>query len=1505
MDYSRIRGMESGQRLAFEELICQLGRRDKPAAKAEFRRVEGAGGDGGLEAYWLLDDDKKVGYQAKYYLKSSDINWANIDDSVEKALRSHPSLKKYIVAIPCDLTDKSGPKGGGKRGWDHWETHKEKWEKLVPAGQHVEFTLWSASDITDRLSNPNAEGLKKYWFGDFEFSPQWFANNVGFAIQSLDERYHPDDHVEVSIEKLFKVILCDHTIIEDIQKRISKVCRLAKINDPENILGSSERNALDIIATTAKALEILSSRYSPDAWLEWPIQECLDCVDDMSDAIHPLENLIWSLKEAENKPKQSSDYKLSNLEHQLREASSACYSLRSLLRDRYISKQHESSILLNGKAGTGKSHLLGSVAQEAICEGRTAVLILGQHLGGENVWGQITRRLGLGDLNPDVFLQALSAAAEATKRRGLILIDAVNEGGGLALWRNELAEFIARIEKHKNLVLVFSCRYEYTSYIIPPKLSNKIPSFMVQGFRTPEEQKRAARVYLGKRGISQPNTPWLAEEFTNPLFLRSACVALERDNKKFFPKGLIGTKQVFAFYLRSIARNLGAGRDGSDDLVSPTMQSIVAIALDMAGQRRDYVPHSQAIALIAEKFQAYPTPPATTWFEILQRNGLFRLDPDPHSLKADPFLMAEELTRFSFQRLQDHLMASALLDNVENPALALASGSLQFIHNGERILGEWAGLTEALSIQIPELFNEELLDLMPGDTDHWANDYSVGGAFIESLKWRSNESFTDRTLHLYNAFLNASAEHFDIILQVSASVGHPWNAKFLHERLKARKMPQRDAFWSVQVNGLSLEEGSTIHRLIEWSAFEQNNQTDPEVQYLCALTLTWFFSSSNRLIRDRASKALTSLMIINPGLYDKLCNDFAAVDDLYVQERLHTAAYGACCIDGNEQRLQSYSDTAYRIVFGSDVVPLSILLRDAALGIIEMATLKNCLSQSVDVQKCSPPYRTKMIRLSITEEALERASKAVGGSNILSSCTGWMGDFASYEIQPRVSTFLNVSLTDPEPMSDAEIRDRFKEEVIEICPVRSALLKRMRKITHNKFRTLLVRLEHNNKKDEIKDPDHSEEFKRLEKQLLTSLNKEEKARYRKEYQPYFNSSNNRPDRLPHIDIKAAQRWIAKRAYGLGWTNKLFPDDRSHGEDHSRSRPLIERIGKKYQWLALDELLCSLADNKWMSERRSNGSRLYATPLDIGFHRDIDPTILLIEDEAQAISQGVEFDKCEISLRETEEEELGMWPFEDSPAINIPRLVTRTDSTGAEWIVLHEHRNSTDRYSDKANRDHGLRKQEWRFLLPVFVRSEDKALLLDYTLDKKNINVDSWTTRDLTDAGFLREAPWRSTWEQAQWSSQYFHDLGEVDIAYPSFFYQWESHLDASLPQGAQAILPAPWLAHRLGLTPHRENADQYVDQAGAVRFASGRSPGDGSHAYMDKQLVEAFLEEEKLECIWVFVAERSAWPGGENDHASRRRSEGVIWREDGKMKMVSWDDDWARGDSLKYLPIGA
>ncbi len=312
-------------------------------------------------------------------------------------------------------------------------------------------------------------------------------------------------------------------------------------------------------------------------------------------------------------------------------------------------------------------------------------------------------------------------------------------------------------------------------------------------------------------------------------------------------------------------------------------------------------------------------------------------------------------------------------------------------------------------------------------------------------------------------------------------------------------MPKRDAYWTVHANILPLDEGATARRLIEWSALEQSEQTDSEVQYLCAIILTWFLASSNRELRDKATKALTSLMIRNHSLYAKLCDDFAAVDDLYILERLHTAAFGACCVSNCERLLRPFSEVTYKAVFDRVDVPASILLRDAALGIIELAACKNCLPETVDIQKARPPYNSRSIRLSVTEDALEKAAKHAGDSQIQSSCAQWGGDFGCYEIRPRVTSFLNISLSTPEPLTPSERSEIFEQEVIDHCPERVELLEMMHAFTPTRFRDLLQR------RQGTTAPDYSESFKACETLLLRMLSTGEKARYRKEYKPRFDN----------------------------------------------------------------------------------------------------------------------------------------------------------------------------------------------------------------------------------------------------------------------------------------------------------------------------------------------------------------------------------------------------------------
>ncbi len=104
ISFSDINAFNDGQRESFEDLICVLARREKPQGGIEYQPNEGRGGDGGVEAIWLLDNGKKVGYQAKFFLSLEDTQWRQMDESVQQALRVHPELQTYVFALPKDLT---------------------------------------------------------------------------------------------------------------------------------------------------------------------------------------------------------------------------------------------------------------------------------------------------------------------------------------------------------------------------------------------------------------------------------------------------------------------------------------------------------------------------------------------------------------------------------------------------------------------------------------------------------------------------------------------------------------------------------------------------------------------------------------------------------------------------------------------------------------------------------------------------------------------------------------------------------------------------------------------------------------------------------------------------------------------------------------------------------------------------------------------------------------------------------------------------------------------------------------------------------------------------------------------------------------------------------------------------------------------------------------------------------------------------------------------------------
>jgi hypothetical protein len=84
----------------------------------------------------------------------SDTRWRQLDDSVETALRSHPTLTEVTICLPQDLPD---PKGTSRQSGraiksarDKWDEHAAKWRRRAAQQHPLSVTFWGTEELFER-----------------------------------------------------------------------------------------------------------------------------------------------------------------------------------------------------------------------------------------------------------------------------------------------------------------------------------------------------------------------------------------------------------------------------------------------------------------------------------------------------------------------------------------------------------------------------------------------------------------------------------------------------------------------------------------------------------------------------------------------------------------------------------------------------------------------------------------------------------------------------------------------------------------------------------------------------------------------------------------------------------------------------------------------------------------------------------------------------------------------------------------------------------------------------------------------------------------------------------------------------------------------------------------------------------------------------------------------------------------------------------------------------------
>ena len=1432
IDFYTIRLHNSDQANAFEELCCQIaGEETFALARTGFSR-KGRGGDGGVECYAILSDGSEIGWQVKFY---SDVANAlkSLTGSLKKALEKHPRMDRFIACLPFDLSDsrKADVVTAAQR-WDEWKADQIAAATLK--GRTITIDRWDSFELKNRLTSarPAAAGRILFWFNRTLFTPEWFSSRFERVRDSLKQRYVPETHVDLPVRKSVLATLHDPSLFEELEALNALVEERWRATPMDCTASETAVQAVQQAFAAAVA-----ARGKP----EIPIEPARQAIAEARDAVS---NWHRRVREADGAGEGPSPHltAVSNFLSQLQTVDLA-------LRSPHWRHLNTRALLVLGDAGSGKSHLLADACAHQLRNGAPAIMVLGGKLPDEEPWSAILRDLDLtNSLQVQHFLSALNAAGEAAGGRMLIAIDALNEKNGQRIWPDRLAGLLYDARQYDWISIVLSCRSTYEDVVIPSDLDETaLPRVTHAGFSVGEAQQ-----YLRKRGVSLSEAPNQVEEFRNPLFLKICCDALQLRGDAFLPGGLGSVTRVFGLYAEAVADKVHAtlkavkGRQFAQ-------RGLAALAIEMGTTGRGEIALSRANAIIDPIYPGGAVG-ADLLFE-LQAEGMLTEEP------ADD-ISPEPTVRFTFERMSDHAIAAELLARgvvgAAKAAAIVTGGPLdQALSQSRSRIRQ--GLLDALAVQLPERFGIELPEFAGVPASRY-----VATALTKSLLSRRADALTDETWRLAET-LGGAALRYETLIAIATDPGHVYNADYLDRLLRPIAMPERDGVWSVHIAQPRHEQAQN---LIDWTRQADPARIDPARADLTGVALCWLLTTSSRTIRDTATKALVTLLADRPELALILWDRFHSVDDAYLTERLVAALYGAA-LQGRwtQTGFTRLAERLYADVFETGEPPLNILLRDHAERLMRFAEVSGVISGKIDTARTQGPYVSPWPIEYVSDETIAGYTRTYNGGEafrdeIVGSC--FDGDFARYQLDYAVEGW-SAGLRNAGPVPTrselaaawlARFTSAASAPALAAYDAMRAALAAPAGATRSEQRALGAA-----EKAAFRDAVGEQAYAEWQAE---AANWRETGMYQ--------HTMPRND-LAQFNLNWARRWVCKRAHDLGWSEDLHGvfdlSVRNDRQTHAR-----ERIGKKYQWLALYELCARMDDNLEPLPDHAGDSALERL-------RNIDPSMLRsvtgdngwgrFETEVFWIAQKPD-------LSELPVEETLAWLASDIDLFDDVETLDVKDPEDEGWLVLQGFetwRTDGDGPSRETWRRIGCFVVDRADVGPVLTRLQHHHLQGGGDVPSGRLGA--------YNSLYLGEHPWALS------GGGSFRDIDRAPIRMPwvadgpnpslevlpttvEYLSESTGH-DASIDENINLVLPAAWLMEEMGLRFAGGEAIAYVDAEGSVCFQDPSVSMEGRSAGLirRKDFLE-FLKANDLAAIWAVAGEKSVYGSTYSDGFGGRRT---------------------------------
>lgn len=1391
-----------GIRFKFEDLCRQLFANENLSGNRQFRYLHANPNNHGLETEPIYDEKNKcwIGFQAKFF--DQDVKYDQIKHSAEKTVEYYTGKEGIVdlVFLFCNKPITSTSEG-----------YKNAIESLRKA--NIEIQLITDTSILDLIRNKYPY-LGLYYFGNHSIQPEWFITHTGYMLNELGERYNRDFNVETVFSDELSLFIHDQRAAEylNAKKRylIDEIRELLSRSNKKIYLRKLEENVLDLPEVNIETL------YDSIEWNSTVRFSIATFLDELAEERKNLEaqryeKYMFSCNSEKNQKERNEALKeckdLENRIHKL--------NILMELPDKIMISEREKQLLhgniltVSGRAGTGKSQLLASKIQSLLSAGRIGLLLVAEiYFTDDPIHEQIMKNLKLNYSFEDL-IDILEAIGERENCIVPIFIDALNETWNKKLWKLGLPSMMDKIKQSPMVKLVLSYRSEYQESILPDSAledQEDVVAMIHRGFE--DNSIPAVREFLNYYNIPFTPLEYFGYEMSNPLFLTLYCktyngeeVSLPILYDRVIEHANENIHRTFAKELQQ------KGYTESEDILSPL---IMEIAEWLVLHEKRFISRKELSQL--SFWTEYGISAAPFVAQLLKEHILH-----------DSIFEGMETMYFAFDQMNDYYCAKAIIGKYQtkDETRRYLSGKILGIQEG-KLGNSWnIDMFVNTCALYAAKYGEECIDIID-NLENLDDKWRIFSRYIDSFQWRDIRYIpADHFVDLLKKYPCRPEDLWPMLIGNSVKVSHPFNADYLHRFLSGYKLNKRDYIWTIYINQLTSNNTDRIVQLIEMYDSGEKLEITNEKQIELLLTLFgWVLSSSNRWLRDYASKAMIEILKEHFQLCQIILEKFKHVNDPYIIQRLYGIIFGACCKRTDDSGFQSLTEYVYNTVFNQKKVYPDILLRDYARLIIERFLYESPeYNGTIKRDKIVPPYNSDVIPEIEDQHYLE---KDYSGAmfwlmhSMRFEGMGMYGDFGRYVFQSALRSF---------------------------------------------------------------DVDDKKMFN---------------------YAVYYIQTE------------------------LGFSEEYFGEYDQHCGSYDRHLTRkVERIGKKYQWITMYNMLARISDHCKMVDHWN-----YSEKGDVKFEgawepyvRDFDPTLnkaFMVCDAAPRFDVLDEFIKkgrkenkfTDISTEAAQRDWL------ETKGIFLDELkdtLILTDYDGIKWISL-------TKYCDTGRKEQGIEKLlVWSWLYAYFVSPEQAYELSSCAKNEQSVITSDTASHCETYSIFNREYPWAPScrelntyaWVDVQIKTGEYETVAKVPdfsqietllrkyscstedkelakeelvidagddceiseiplknkiiqrqikekigkILHATTDLLWEEEYDATKENAISRSVPCAKLIEIMNLRQQKEDGFYYDSNGILAAFDTDLTQGINS-VVVRKDILDDFLKETKMKLVWLVDAEK-------------------------------------------------